>query len=346
MSAEEKEISFKEFISKITEWVKYLFSKWLIIGFIAATGAGIGLLYAYMAKPSYNASVSFVLSNQASSGGGLMGLANQFGLDLGGSGTDAFSGDNIIALIQSRKMVQQVLLEKPDAKESLLNMISKQMQLDELWANNDRTKNAFPFPDDTAKMTLIQDSLFREVYFAVQENMLTVTKPEKDKSIYVVSTTSGNETFSYYVTNYLVKETSAFYISTKTSSARRNLDMLQKEADSLRYLLGGAIVTTGAQTDLTFNLNPAYQVQRSGAAQSQVRAAALGEAYGEVLKNLELAKITLLKETPLYQVIDEPVLPLLIIKPGKLTSLVTGGFIGAFLIIGFLIVRKILRSLK
>jgi len=46
MSAEEKEISFKEFISKITAWVKYLFSKWLIIGFIAAACPGMGLLFA------------------------------------------------------------------------------------------------------------------------------------------------------------------------------------------------------------------------------------------------------------------------------------------------------------
>lgn len=346
MSAEEKEISFKEFISKISEWVKYLFSKWLIIGFVSAVGAALGVLYAYMAKPTYKASVSFVLSNQATSGGGLLGLANQFGVDLGGGGTDAFSGDNIIALMKSRKMVQQILLEKPGGNESLLNIITRQMKMDEAWENNERTKKAFPFPDDTAKMTLVQDSLFREVYFTIQENMLTVSKPEKDQAIYEVSTTSKNEMFSYYLTSYLVKATSAFYIDTKTSSARRNLAMLQKEADSLRYLLGGAIVATGAQTDLTFNLNPAYQVQRSGATQNQVRAAALGEAYGEVLKNLEVAKITLLKETPLYQVIDEPSLPLLQTKPGKLTSLITGGFIAAFLIIGFLIIRRILNTLK
>lgn len=344
MSSEEKEISFKEFIDKIAEWIKYLFSKWMIIGVVAAVGAGLGVLYAYLAKPTYSASVSFVLSNQVSSGGGLMGLANQFGIDLGGGGNDAFSGDNIIALIESRKMVQQVLLEKPEGKESLLNTLAAQMKLDEAWANNDRTKNAFPFPSDTSKMTLVQDSLFREVYFLVEENMLTVTKPEKDQSTYVVSTTSKNEMFSYYLTRYLVDATSKFYIDTKTSSARRNLNMLQKEADSLRYLLGDAIVSTGAQTDLTFNLNPAYQVQRSGATQSQVRAAALGEAYGEVLKNLELAKITLLRETPLYQIIDEPSLPLLQTKPGKLTSLLVGGFIAAFFIIGFLTIRRILKS--
>lgn len=341
MGEEEKEVSLKDLINRVIDWIKYLFSKWLIIGIVAAFGAGMGLLYAYRSTPSYSASVSFVLSNQLSSGGNLMGLASQFGIDLGSSGTDVFSGDNIIALMRSRKMVQEVLFEKPGGKESLINLISKNMKLNELWNTNDRTKNAFPFPDDASKLTMVQDSLVREVYFQVSENMLSVIKPEKDKSIYMVSTTSKNEIFSYYLTKYLVDATSAFYIATKTSSAKRNLNMLQKEADSIRAALGGAIVSTGEQTDLTFNLNPAYQVERSGAQQNQVRAAALGQAYGEVLKNLELAKITLLKETPLYQVIDEPSLPLLQDKPGKLTSLIIGGFIGAFLIIGFLVVRRI-----
>jgi LPS O-antigen subunit length determinant protein (WzzB/FepE family) len=346
MSDESKEISLKDLVKRFIAWVKFLFSKWLIIVIASAIGAALGLVFAFTAKPDYSASISFVLSNQNIAGGGLMGLASQFGFNLGGSSTDAFSGDNIIALMSSRKMVQQVLLQKPDGKESLLNSLCKNMEMDKSWASNERTKNAFPFPDDTAKMTLLQDSLFREVYFFVSKNLLTVEKPDKNQNIYVVTTTSPNEMFSYYFTNSLVNATSVFYIQTKTSNAKRNLDMLQKEADSLRNLLGGAITSTAAQTDLTFNLNPAYQVQRSGAQQSQVRAAALGEAYGEVLKNLEIAKITLLKETPLYQIIDEPSLPLLITKPGKLVSLIIGGFIGAFLIIAFLTVKRIIAAYK
>ncbi|MEP6844364.1 MAG: Wzz/FepE/Etk N-terminal domain-containing protein [Panacibacter sp.] len=346
MAAAEKEISFKEFVNTIIDWIKFLFSKWLIIGIIAAIGAGLGVLYAFVATPGYSASLTFVLSNKDISGGSLMGLASQFGFNMGSSGTDAFSGDNIITLMNSRKMVQEVLMKEPDGRESLLNTISKDLKLDKAWAENERTQKAFPFPDDTSKMTLIQDSLFREVFFIVQENMLTIEKPEKDQSIYVVTTTANNEMFAYYFTNYLVDATSAFYIATKTSSAKRNLDMLQKEADSIRSVLGGAIVSTGAATDLTFNLNPAYQVQRSGAQQGQVRAAALGEAYGEVLKNLELAKITVLQQTPLYQVVDEPALPLLIIKPGKLFSLIVGGFLGAFLIIAFLTGKRIISAYR
>ena len=128
--------------------------------------------------------------------------------------------------------------------------------------------------------------------------------------------------------------------------AKSSLDMLQREADSLRYLLGGAITTAAAQTDETFNLNPAYQVQRSSSQKSQVQATVLGTAYGEVVKNLELAKITLQRETPLYQILDEPSLPLKIAAKSKKTYLVLGGLLSGIFVCTFLIIRHVFSKLK
>jgi uncharacterized protein involved in exopolysaccharide biosynthesis len=339
-------ISFRDIINKIIELVKYLFSKWLIIGIIAIIGAAAGVVYAITSTPTYSATLNFVLSTNTSSGSNLIGLASQFGVNLGNDNNDVFSGDNIITLMKSRRMVQQALFAKPENyNTSLLNMYIRNNQLSDGWQENDRTKNAYPYPDDPAKMTMIQDSLFRNIYDAVQNDMLDVSKPNDNESIYEVTTTSTNDTIAYYLTKYIVTATSAFYIDTKTSTAKQNLDMLTKEADSLRKVLAGAITSAGSQTDLTFNLNPAYQVQRAGAQQSQVSASALGQAYGQVLQNLEIAKITLQRETPLYQIIDEPTLPLNIDKPSKLISLIVGGFLAGLLACFFLIARKVLKSL-
>lgn len=339
----QEEVSFKDIIKRIQQIVKYLLSKWLIIVVVGILGGLLGLVYASVTKPKYKATLNFVLST-GSSTGRFTGLANQFGLSLGDDNDNVFSGDNIITLMKSRRMVQQVLFKKPaNSIESLLNVFIRDNKLNEGWQKNARTKNAYPFPDDPSKMTLVQDSLFRTIYNSVQKDMLNVLKPEIDQSIYAVTTTSKNPEFSYYLTKYLVAVTSAFYIDTKTSTAKQNLDMLQKEADSLRNVLGGAITAAGSQTDYTFNLNPAFQVQRSGAQQSQARAAALGQAYGQVLQNLEIAKITLQKETPLYQVIDEPTLPLEATKPGRLTSIIIGGFLGGILACVVLIAIKVYK---
>lgn len=337
-----EEITLKDIVKRIRQIIQYLLSKWIIILVAGVLGGTIGLLYASNSKPKYSASINFVLSNTSSSAGGLMGLANQFGINLGNDNINAFSGDNIITLMKSRKMLQKALFGKTEKGKgsSLINVYVDYYEINKGWEKNERTKNAYPFPDDENNMTGVQDSLARSIYKDIVNSVLEVSQPDKRQSIYAVTSTSSNELFSFYLTKYLVESTSTFYISTKTSTAKKNLDMLQHEADSIKDVLGGVITSAGSQTDLTFNLNPAYQVKRSGALQSQSSATALSQAYGQVLQNLELAKIALQKETPLYQIIDEPTLPLEEERVSKLISLIIGGITAGLLICLFLLAVK------
>jgi hypothetical protein len=342
-----EEISLKEMIIIIREWIAYLLSKWVIVLIFGILFGVLGVLYAWYSKPKYKASLSFILANTNQNSTGLLGLANQFGINLSAGNSDVFTGNNIIALMKSRRMVQQALLKKPEgSSKSLLNIFCEETGKPEGWKNDKRLNKVYPFPDSLSQMTKVQDSIFRAVYDDIQKKYLDVSMPDKDKSIYQVTTTSANELFSYYLTTYLVDATSAFYIDTKTSVAQQNLKMLQHEADSLHNLLGNTITAAAAQTDVTFNLNPAFQVQRSAAQQSQVSATALGQAYGQVLQNLEIAKITLQKETPLYQIVDVPQLPLVMEKKSKLIYLILGGFVGGLLICVFLIVKRTFSNLK
>jgi uncharacterized protein involved in exopolysaccharide biosynthesis len=55
----------------------------------------------------------------------------------------------------------------------------------------------------------------------------------------------------------------------------------------------------------------------------------------QLVKDLELAKITLRKETPLIQVINVPIYPLQKDKPGRLSTAILGAFLLGFVIIAF-----------
>lgn len=343
MTETNKETSVSDIIRGIRKITRYLILKWHIILIAGIIGGAAGLIYAFVAKPTYTSGISFILSNTSNNTSSFAGIANQFGINLSSPGEDAFSGDNIMSLMGSGSMVEKALLLKPkNNNQNLANIISHHLKFDEYWQKQERTKNAYPFPDDAAAFKPVQDSLLREVYNYIQKYYLSISKPDEDQSIYKVSVTSGNETFSYWLTKFLVDVTSDFYITTKTSVARQNVGMLQHEADSLKTLLGGAITSAAAQTDQTFNLNPAFQVQRSASQQSQAKATVLGAAYGEIVKNLEIAKITLLQLTPLYQIIDQPKLPLVADKPRKSISILVGGFLAGFIVILYLLVRKIL----
>src|SRR6478736_6059561 len=158
MSATNKEVTVADIINGIKKTVSYLFSKWLVILIAGIIGGATGLIYALMAKPDYTASVSLILSNGSSNASSFAGFANQFGINLGSSTDDAFAGDNIKSLMSSSNMVQKALLHKPLGDTSnLANIISRDLKLDKYWQGKERTKTAYPFPDDAAVLKPVQD---------------------------------------------------------------------------------------------------------------------------------------------------------------------------------------------
>ena len=65
----------------------------------------------------------------------------------------------------------------------------------------------------------------------------------------------------------------------------------------------------------------------------------------EVVKQSELDKVTLRKETPLIQIIDRPILPLAKERFGKAKGIVMGGFLAGFLMVLGLIIRRIFKQI-
>lgn len=346
MSDKEREISLKEFIIKIRGLWNYLLSKWLAIVLVALAGGIIGLLYSIYTKPKYTGELVFVLSSGSKSGGGLASLAGQFGVDIGGSDDDAFSGDNILELFKSEKIIKGALFRTlPGTNELLINRIIDKMELQKKWSGNERVKNSIPFPDDVRLLTPVQDSLVSFIHGFLLKGCLNFIRQDKKLSFYKVNSVSTDEVISTYLTRYVVDEASQFYIETKTKSAKSNLDMLQHEADSLRSRLNGKIYSVAETADETFNLNPALMTKRVSMQQNQAEGQVLGVAYGEVVKDLEIAKITLQKEKPLFQIIDEPSLPLVKDKVGRLKGAFIGAILAGFLAVVFLLLREIIKRI-
>jgi uncharacterized protein involved in exopolysaccharide biosynthesis len=92
-------------------------------------------------------------------------------------------------------------------------------------------------------------------------------------------------------------------------------------------------------------LNPALNLNRAPSAKRQVDVQANTAILTELVKQTELAKVTLRKETPLIQVIDRPILPLPKERFGKAKGILLGGILAGFLMVLLLIVRRILREL-
>jgi uncharacterized protein involved in exopolysaccharide biosynthesis len=346
------EISLKELIQKIQEWIAYLKTQWKLIIGIAALGGIIGFAYASFQKPTYLATTTFVLEEDKGGGGGLggaMGLASSFGFDLGGGGGGLFTSSNIIELMKSRLVVEKTLLNPVQVAGKEISLADYYIQINDLkegWANKPSLVNiSFPVNADRTKFSLEQDSILQTISAGLTKNNLVIAQKDKKVSIISLTVKTESELFSKLFCEQLLKETSDFYIETKSKKSRLNVDILQHQADSIRAELNGAITGVAAASDNVYNLNPAYNVKKTPGTRRQVDVQANTAILTQLVAQLELSKVSLRKETPLVQLIDRPILPLEKEKLGRLKSLILGGILAGFLTVLYLVFGQLYKKM-
>lgn len=344
------EISLKDIIIKVKESYLFLLSQWKTILLIGIVGAVLGLTYSLIKKPVYTATLSFALEDEKSGGGlgGALGLASSFGLDLGGSGGGIFTGSNLTELFKSRSMVEKTLLSPVNLngkKISLAEMYIENNDWRESWDDNPKLSSIKFLPNSDRKhFTRIQDSIMGVMYDNLSKSGLSVGQRDKKISIINIDMSSTNELFAKYFCEALAKEVGQFYVETKSKKARMNMAILERQVDSIRRELNVAITGVAVANDNTFNLNPALNVRRAPSARRQVDVQANTAILTELVKQSELAKVTLRKETPLIQIIDKPILPLAKERFGKAKGILIGGIFAGFLTVFFLIFRKLFKE--
>jgi uncharacterized protein involved in exopolysaccharide biosynthesis len=342
-----QEITLNDLVLKLYEWYRYLLSKWLLLALAGFVGIALGYTYAFLKKPRYEAAATFALEDAGSSGsmGQYAGLASMIGLDLGGGGGGIFQGDNIIELYKSRAMIQQTLLSEADFNGKKQLLVERYIAFNGL----DKNPEGKPVPkfelQANQRFSRVQDSLLGEVVNQISVENLMVGKPDKKSSVIRVQFTSKDELFAKTFTDYIIQNVSDYYVAAKTRKSLRNVAVLQRQTDSVRRMLNGAIIDIATSVDANPNANLARQVLRVPSQRRQIDAEANKAILVELVKNLELSKIALLKETPLIQVVDVPILPLKKVVPGKLSCMFIGGFLLVMLTAISLLLRRGLKSI-
>ncbi len=342
--------SLRELILSIQDWIQFFFSKWYLILVAGVLGGVLGLGYAIIKKPVYTATTSFVLEEGNKSGGlrNYAGLASTFGLDLGGGG-GLFEGENILELYRSRNMITQTLLAEGefDGKKQLL--IDRYIQFNELKKNWDKKpdlKNIIFKPNNiygTRQQQILHDSIMGGIVNTINKTYLSATKKDKKLNILYVTVTSPDELFSMAFNKRLVENVNNFYLETKTKKNLANVSILQAKTDSVRSIMTGAINRAVLVADATPNQNPTRMALRVAPIQNAKLSAEINQqVLGTLLQHLELAKISLLRETPLIQIVDNPVLPLVIEKTSKSKSIIVGGIVSGILFLFFLTIQRII----
>lgn len=349
----EGEISLKEVILSVKTYWRYLLSKWIVILIFGLLGGALGLFYSFIKKPLYTATTTFVLETGEKSGmGQYAGIASMMGIDLASGGGGIFQGDNIIELYKSRTMIEKTLFSKVDtmSAQSLIENFIEMNKWREGWEEkpellklNFRTYAAETLDSKSLRFT---DSVIAKVVESISKNYLKVTKPDKKLSIIRVDVKAPDEVFAKRFNEELVKNVNDFYVQTKTKKSIDNVNILQHKTDSVRSVMNGAIYTAAVVSDATPNLNPTRQVQRAAPVQRAQFSAETNKAVlSSLVQNLEMANMSLLKETPLIQELDKPIYPLNKEKLGKIKGIVVGGILFGFLIVSYLLFALFLKNI-
>jgi len=346
------EVNLRAVILDFQQWVRYLWlKKWIPI-IVSVLGGGVGLWYSISREPVYIATTTFVVesSDQKSSLGRLAGVAAVAGIDLGNDGGGLFQGDNILELYKSRRMLVQALLSKveQDSEDLLIDRYIAFTGKRESWKEKPALFSLdFKVKPEKLnhKQLRLRDSVLTEFAKSINKSILSVDKPDKKLSIVKVDVTSKDEVFSKAFNENLVKQVNEFYIHTKTKKSSQNVAILQRKVDSVTAVMTGAIYSAARVTDATPNLNPTRQTQRIAPTQEAQFSAETSKAVlSQLIQNLELAKMNLLQEQPLIQLIDVPIYPLPKEQFGLVKGFVLGSFLFGFLAVLYLVVSEWYRK--
>lgn len=311
----EKDFTFRNAFKERLNDVKFLWNhKFKIIG-ASILGCLIGFLIAWFWPVTYTARTTFVVEEGKSSGGGLMSsLAGSLGLDLGGfmGGTSGvLAGDNVQQLLISHKMLKETLLTplSSDSNKTIADQYVKVYKLDEKWKKHTNDQ-LIRFPSEDANYNRLQDSLLNEILRTLSEKQIGVNKPDKKLSFFALNTTMKDQELASLFNENLINQASKFYIETKTKRLRVNVDKLQHRADSLERILNRKTFSTSASTSSLIDLNPAYVTAGVSTELQERDKRIVQTTYSEIMKNLEMSKTMLIQETPTFQIVDTPLIPL------------------------------------
>ena len=323
----------------------------------------LGTIYSFLVPIQYQVKTTMI-SNQEQSGnlgGNLGGLASLAGINLGDKG-----GGNTITPALYPKITSSVPFRKAVLETELkFSDLMEPIQFKD-YIRNHSEKNALGYIKQytIGLPGLIRESLSNSTEskggFSQDDELIVVSRDEmemieslEDRIITSVDDELGLITITVRlsealataqlavsVQNHLQKEVTAYRIAkaqetldftNKLFNEKKSLfEMRQKELAKFQDRNVG-LTTSSARAELE-RLQADYDLSLT--------------VYNEVAKQLESAKIQVVKDTPSFTVIEPVVVPTLRKKPLRTLIMIGSGFLGVFVGIGLVFLQAYIQELK
>jgi len=345
---EDDEITLKELILKLKEFWAYLWERKVWIILIGVLMAAIFAVKAKMKPVEYQASLTFMVDEDTGGGAGIGGILSQFGFGGGGS---EYNLQKILTLSKSMRITGEVILDTGmvDGKNDLYgNHIIDLYEFHDKksWKKPENGLDGFYFGDKSrsprAKNIALKSVFGKVIGGKKTKNPLYSSSVDDDTGIMTLSVKSTSPDLSLGMVKNFFEHLSEYYIEKSIEKAESTYSILRAKTDSIHNLLGQREYALAQFKDK----NRGVYLNKVKIKEQRLKAqiTALQMAWGESLKNQEIADYALKEQTPFIQPIDIPFAPIEPIPNSLLKSIIMGAFLGAFLSVLYFIFQKIIKE--
>ena len=297
--------------------------KYVRVLFSLMLGGLLGWALSY-ALPPIRQKAEYIIAAEEESAPAWESLLAQFGLDVGGSNpAGVYQGESLVTLFRTRTMIERALLQPLQAGDT--TVLADVLFRDTKHAHKEMFEHV-DFEQQRAMHSELTDSALYLTYKYVKDKILDVAKPDKKQGFIHVTCVHGNRQIAMRLSEVMINTVTDFYIESLTKKARKNLDVLRTEADSVQRELNENLRLTATLGDL--NVNPLRQIVRADQNRAMIDLQISMAVFGELVKNLQLAEIGLRKQTPLITIIESPVYPLEKVGMSRLKISAIGAVLG------------------
>ena len=343
------EITLKELILKIKEyWLVLWGIKWWVVA-IGVLMASFFLIKAVLKKETYPATLSFLINDaEGNRMGGLSSMLGQFGL--GGSfQSGRYNLDRVVELTRSQRIISRSLFDsiEIDGRQDLVaNQLIRIYDFHRGWKDHDdpRLRDFLFTGDHIDNFDPTTTTATRQLVGLISgdekgKNSLLRINYGEESGIFKLTINAEHPALSIALAKGIYAALSDYYISRAIEPQQLTVTTLEHKLDSVKLDLDRAEVSLAAfENRNQFLISELDRYKREGL---QRQVSILNILYGEVLKNLETARFALQTNTPVFQAIDSPTLPIKAERPSKRKAVMTGGVLGALLAVSFFLGRKI-----
>jgi hypothetical protein len=336
------ELSPQDVIEKLRLIWKALIKNWiaLILLPILGFGIGYGLDYTLKSPDEYEADIVFNLGGSQSSGGfgdmaGLLGLGNA-------PDANIFTGENFFYFVKSRPVLERNLMKEVEingSKTILANFFIDSSGIKEKeWEKNPEFHN-FKFTERDPKKLETQSRVILNQLVLKAAGLTEIGPLERKSSFSKLSAKTENANLSGLWVTSLLKTVEEMYTENQTQKTRKQLRLLEMRRDSLGRVLGIAENRLAREMDISAQVyDPTVKISAS---RIEKKSTFLQQMYYEAMGSEEKMRVSLVREAPLFTVIEGIKTPLDML-PTTQTRAKIGAMIGLFLALIFIYFRTVL----